>query len=162
MLDSSTRLIWEHKTADGGLHDKNKTFTNYDDVNSKQIWQAGGEAVWTTPTVAQIAALTNSQGYVTAVNNQGWCGGKDWRLPTKEELAGLVDAAYTPTIHPQYFQDVVLKCEVGQAGCLTAFWSSSAYADNFSFAWNVLFKDGNAGAHFRYGASALRLVRQAS
>ncbi|CAK0762548.1 hypothetical protein CCP4SC76_3690028 [Gammaproteobacteria bacterium] len=51
--DNVTGLMWEVKTADGGLHDKDKTYT----------WD-------------------NAPSYVAAVNTAGLCGYDDWRLPT--------------------------------------------------------------------------------
>lgn len=66
--DEVTGLVWESKTADGGLRDNTRTYTNYGDGRS-------GDA----------------SGFVSAVNLAGLCGAADWRLPTFAELGSLVD-----------------------------------------------------------------------
>ena len=70
--DNITGLIWEGKTDDGGLRDKDNTYTNL----------GGG-------------AATDTSGYVAAVNALNLCGFSDWRLPTRNELINLVDYGKT-------------------------------------------------------------------
>ena len=66
--DNVTGLMWEIKTADGGLRDWNKTYTNYGDKRA-------GDA----------------SAYPAAVNATNLCGHNDWRLPTVDELQSIVD-----------------------------------------------------------------------
>lgn len=66
--DEVTGLTWESKTADGGLHDGSRGYTNYGDGRP-------GDA----------------SEFVNAVNLAGLCGAADWRLPTLQELNSLVD-----------------------------------------------------------------------
>ena len=70
--DNITGLIWEGKTDDGGLRDKDNTYKNL----------GGG-------------AATDTSGYVAAVNASNLCGFNDWRLPTRAELLNLVDNGKT-------------------------------------------------------------------
>jgi len=74
--DNVTGLLWEAKSAGGGLHDATRTFT-----------------------YAELA------GQVAAVNTEALCGATDWRLPTPQELSSLVDAgaASAPTIDHGFF-----------------------------------------------------------
>ena len=67
VLDLNTGLLWERKTDDGGLHDRDSRYTNWGDGR-------GLDASW-------FAAL---------VNDRGLCGHQDWRLPTHLELHGLM------------------------------------------------------------------------
>jgi Caspase domain./Protein of unknown function (DUF1566). len=53
-----------------------------------------------------------------------------WHLPTKNELASLVDKFYQPTINP------VFDCESSR------YWSSTTYAPDTRRAWLVYFNDG--------------------
>ena len=76
--DKRTGLIWEVKTVDGGLRDKNKSYTNFDFTDSYQ-------------------SPSNAWMYQNAVNGTSLCGYTDWRLPTSEELHGLVDYGVTNT-----------------------------------------------------------------
>jgi hypothetical protein len=66
--DNKTGLIWEVKTSDGGLRDFSKTYTA----------GLGGNV------------STNSDYFLSVVNKQTLCGIDNWRLPTNEEVRGLV------------------------------------------------------------------------
>lgn len=61
--DQSSGLIWELKTNDGGLRDKDRTYS----------WDG-------------------AQAYANTVNAQGLCGASNWRVPTAEELLTLIGA----------------------------------------------------------------------
>lgn len=130
MKDNITGLMWEVKTADGGLRDVNKTYTHYDSTTAKQDC-SGSTCV--APTQAQIDAATNTQGYVAAVNAAGLCGKKDWRLPTVDELQGLVDYgvdsnADKPMIDEAFFPNTAWW-----------YWTSSPVVGRSHYAWGVYF-----------------------
>lgn len=73
--DNVTGLVWEVKTADGGVRDRNKTYP----------WSNAGT-------------------YPGTVNGLALCGYTDWRLPTVDELLSLIDAdAVNPAIDATYF-----------------------------------------------------------
>ncbi len=98
----------------------------------------------------------NTYAYTNTINVQGLCGAKDWRLPTKGELENLVycsddkkktlgkeESGYIctgspskPTINTIYFPD--------QNGYHPYFHSSSPYANDYNFAWNVNFYGGSS------------------
>jgi Protein of unknown function (DUF1566) len=124
--DNITGLMWEVKTADGGLRDFNHTYTNYRDKSS-------GDA----------------SAFVVAVNAARLCGKRGWRLPTVDELQGLVDYGVDhnsgkPAIDGVYFRNTV-------AG---AYWTSSPLVGYSDYAWYVDFGSGdvsyvNDGSHVR-------------
>jgi hypothetical protein len=87
--DQVTGLMWEVKTADGGLRDEAATYTNYDSTTAAQRRGTGWD--WLTPTQAEIDAPTNAVGFRDRVNAQGLCGYRDWRVPTVDELQSIVD-----------------------------------------------------------------------
>lgn len=87
VYDQVTNLYWEGKTDDGGVRDKDNTYTN----------QGGG-------------AATDASGYVAAVNASSLCGFTDWRMPTALELMtlnhyGRTDAA--PYVDPTWFPNTL-------------------------------------------------------
>ena len=83
--DNVTGLVWEVKTDDGTLQDKDYTYSWYsDDVNGGYEGDLSGSDT--------VCSLTNcnTQAYVTALNAQGLCGFYDWRMPTHQELFSLM------------------------------------------------------------------------
>ncbi len=75
---------------------------------------------------------------------------KTWRVPNKDELAGIVDRSrQKPTINPQAFPSTPS----------TWFWSSSPSAGHFDSALYVSFNDGGVGSYVRGSHLLVRLVR---
>ncbi|MBI4742545.1 MAG: DUF1566 domain-containing protein [Betaproteobacteria bacterium] len=141
-------MIWEVKTAENGLRDRSKTYTNYDDTNQNQKSTSGG---YVKPTQADINAASNSIGFINAVNTVTLCGSAAWRMPSKDELLTLVRPSYSPMIDPAFFPNTPSEY----------FWSSTPYTDS-AFAWVRPFGVGNSvGVDFRSEGSRyrVRLVR---
>ena len=142
--DNITGLVWEGKTASPATSRLGtSTYTNYDGTGSGQ--KSGGA----NATQAEIDASTNSIGYKNAVNTSALCGYTDWRLPTKEELEGILASSGSPRIDTTWFPNT-------QA---FAYWSSSPYVGDSNYAWVVLFSYGYVGYSNRYGNVRVRLVR---
>ena len=130
--DNITGLIWEGKPADGGLRDFNKTYTNYGD-----------------------GRVGDASAYVATVNAAGLCGAADWRLPTADELHGLVDyGVYVSNTSPPAIDATWFPNTLG-----SLFWSSSPYVGNASGAWGVDFRVGYVNNSVRVNSSYVRLVR---
>jgi len=80
--DNVTGLIWEVKTDDGTIHDKDNQYG----------WDELGSAV-----MAQL-------------NTTKFGGFSDWRVPDIKELASIVNRnTYDPSIEMSYFPNVVLS-----------------------------------------------------
>ncbi len=136
--DNDTGLIWEVKTTDGGLRDWKKEYTNYTpNYDPNKLY----------------GATTNANGFLLDVNSQGLCGASDWRMPTKDELLGLIKEGNAP-----YFPNTTG----------TWFWSSTPYVTLISQAWNVSYGYGIHNSNFPYSQtigddrgykSRVRLVR---
>ena len=129
-LDTATRLVWEVKTA----ANMNVTYTNYDS---------------SYPDYTNIIATTNSIGYVYTVNTASLCGAATWRMPTKDELIGLVVPDSAPTINTSYFPNTASSI----------FWSGSPDDSSPGIAWFVHFGIGVANIFGRGGNVSVRLVR---
>lgn len=130
--DNITGLVWEGKPADGGYRDFRKTYTNYGN-----------------------GMIGDASAYVAAVNAAGLCGATDWRLPTADELQGLVDygvAFPVPTVDATWF----FNTPGAQSG---GFASSSPYMGDASIVWFVDFGSGFVSTYSRSSAYFVRLVR---
>ncbi|MEN9983870.1 MAG: hypothetical protein RI918_1839, partial [Pseudomonadota bacterium] len=102
--DNTTGLIWQGQTPAGtGLRANNAPKTNFDSTAGKQNDNNGNPIPATT---AQINDPNNTIGFKTAVNATNLCGSNAWRLPTRDELVGLVKAAETPKIDNAWFPNV--------------------------------------------------------
>jgi len=78
--DNVTGLIWENKTDDGSINDKDYTYT----------WQNAQDV------------------FIATLNSHNFGGYSDWRLPTIMELSFLVDKyRYDPSINTTYFPNTV-------------------------------------------------------
>ncbi|MCX8516815.1 MAG: DUF1566 domain-containing protein [Rhodoferax sp.] len=128
--ENSTGFVWEGKTASGDRAGSN-TYTNYDSTASKQF-----ENGLLNPTRSEIDARSNTIGYVNAVKTIALCGFTDWRMPTKDELSGIVVNDQNPKIDSASFPNT-------QA---TYYWSSSPWDGVPKFAWVVDFKNGGPSA----------------
>jgi len=98
--DNVTGLIWEVKTDDNGLHDKDWTYSWYEPDNTKN----GGFAGYENYGSCGGTSACDTHAYVKAVNSAGWCGYRNWRVPSKAELNSIVDYGhYNPTIEMTFF-----------------------------------------------------------
>ena len=120
--DNSTGLIWEGKPATGPRA-ANKYFSNFDSTAGDQVANAGsnGSIPSRSATQAEINALTNTIGYINARNAEGLCG-SIWRLPNKDELAGLF-RRLDPNWLPNHMN-------------VWGYWSSSIRA-GISYSWSA-------------------------
>lgn len=141
--DSVTGLVWEGKTGTG-LHAPDNTYS----------WLlrngSNGGAVGTANGGVCSGSNCDTESFVAAVNAERWCGFSDWRLPTADELSGIVDAGASaaPTIRSQF---------AGQAAA--PYWSASPKAGDAAGAWMVDFNSGAVGSVAKSSAQRVRLVR---
>ena len=146
--DNNTGLVWEGKTASPATSRLGtSTYTNYDDANSAQ--KPSG-ITYANPTQTDIDDSTNSIGYKNSVNTSALCGYTDWRLPTKEELEGILASSGSPKIDTTWFPNTQ------QA---SSYWSSSPYVGYSYLTWYVYFNNGSVYYYLRVSNNYVRLVR---
>lgn len=151
--DNDTGLIWQGQTAAGtGLRANDQYKTNYDSTTELQKYS---NAVFVAPTAAEVNANTNSIGFKNAVNASNLCGSGAWRLPTKDELLGIVKTAEAPTFDNLWFPNTPLD---------SGYWTSSPYPGYAYLAWVVGFDGGYADydgrvSYVGYDGLLVRLVR---
>jgi hypothetical protein len=85
--DNVTGLIWEVKTNDSGLRDKDWTYSWY---NSTGINDGGYAGYADYADNCYSTTRCDTEKYVADVNAATLCGNNDWRLPNSEELNTIV------------------------------------------------------------------------
>ena len=118
--DNVTGLIWENKTVDGTIHDKNNTYTWYDPTDPNPGTPGDG---------------ADTKDFLDALNSARFGGYSDWRLPTIKELTSIVNYGIPypgPTIDTGYFPNTVSSF----------YWSSTTLAYLTDTAWGVNFYGG--------------------
>lgn len=144
--DNHTGLIWEVKTNDGGLRDRNHTYSWY---NSDGTTNGGFDG---TANGGSCVDGTNcdTEKFVAEVNNAGLCGANDWRLPTMQELLSIVhNGLVNPAMDQAYFPNAPSAW----------FWSSSPFASTTFNAWRVDFNYGSVNNQNKSNNNRVRLVR---
>ncbi|MBI4791914.1 MAG: DUF1566 domain-containing protein [Deltaproteobacteria bacterium] len=140
--DNVTGLIWEMKTDNGSIHDRNNHYT-WCDTNPATN---GGDA-------GTCGDGTDTEDFIDEVNNEDFGGHADWRLPTVKELSTLVnsDIPYPgPTINTTYFPETVSSC----------YWSSTTNANYTNGAWPVDFYNGYVeNGYYKSNSYYVRAVR---
>jgi hypothetical protein len=139
--DNETGLIWEVKTDDGRLRDKDWNYSWNEPDASKMGSQNYGSCT---------GSECDTYAFTKAVNTQGLCGAKDWRMPRKDELFGIIKSGSVPTINTTYFPDIKDTY---------LFWSSSPSAYGSGNAWVVNFGYGYSGYGTKSSSLNVRLVR---
>ena len=87
VLDNVTGLIWEVKTTDGTLRDKDTPFTWYD--SDLAFGENGFNGTESEQDTEDLIAYVNGDSNINDGN--GLCGLTNWRLPTVQEIQGLAD-----------------------------------------------------------------------
>lgn len=147
ITDASTGLMWEKKSDDGSVHDKDNTYT----------WSTAAGAMDGTISTTFLAAL-NAGG--------GFAGHTDWRIPTKEELLAITNSAATdPAAFAEFQSNCTSGCTATTGSCTkpNTYWSSSTNEELETDAWYVDFEEaGHSYAGRKTGLNHVRAVRAGS
>jgi len=143
--DKSSKLIWEVKKNDGGIRDKDYSYSWLRNINGEIKGVSNGGH-------CRGGIKCDTYSYVRALNEQKLCGYSDWRLPTKEEMETLVDystSVKNATINTTYFPEAVPSW----------YWTATENPQRDDFAWYVLFRNGIALNDLKERPKHVRLVR---
>jgi hypothetical protein len=103
ITDTNTGLLWEKKSNDGGLHDKDNMYRWSGDGSHETIWD------W-------IDDL-NSEG------GTGFAGHDDWRVPNVRELTSIVHYGQrAPSVHPAFNSGCSPGSTVTTGSCTPLSW----------------------------------------
>lgn len=148
--DRATGLIWEVKTDDSSMRDRDNFFTWYEPAADRNHGMAGAR----NGGRCKGQADCDTQAYVQAINEQRLCGFSDWRLPTKGELLSLVQdndgsTATKAKIAAKYFPRTAASW----------YWTATSNPNKPDYAWFVLFGNGQALNALKRHPKHVRLVR---
>lgn len=136
--DERSSLVWEGKTLDGWRAGR-RLYTHYTQGLHDPFEQAMTEG--------------NVDHYLMGVNQLKLCDFVDWRLPSPEELQGLLNyGAVAP-------EAMVSSTFFPHTPAEARYWSSTPYADSVLLAWYVDFSSGVVSIAQRQEGLSLRLVR---
>ena len=143
--DKSSRLTWEVKKNDGGIRDKDYSYSWLRIINGENTGVINGGR-------CKGGIKCDTYSYVRAINEQKLCGYSDCRLPTRKDMETLVDYNTTEkdaTINKTYFPEAVPS------------WYRTATENpqRENVAWYVLFRNGVALNDLKERPKHIRLVR---
>ncbi len=121
--DNVTGLIWEMKTDDGSIHDKDNIYSWCDTNPDTNGGDPGG-----------CNGGSDTEYFIKALNNTAYGGFTDWRLPTVKELSTLIKGDWsTPDLDATFFPNTALY----------NYWSSTTAAFQPDQAFVVWFQGDN-------------------
>jgi len=135
--DNITGLIWEIKTDDNTIHDKNNVYA----FEKADLSQGAND----------LNELTIHD-FIEEINTNNYGGFSDWRIPTIKELYSIVYYLYyyNEPVEITYFSNLV-----------GSYWSSNIYNSDIKNVWGISFDSKNAlpkalPKSFKYNAIAVR------
>ncbi len=145
VLDTASGLIWEVKTDDKGPGDKRWVYTWFDKTKRDEGFPVGYEDGGS----CTHKGSCDTSGIVVAANKRRLCGFNDWRLPTADELAGLLRPELPKKIDERFFPNSLADY----------YWTGTYVALEVGGAMFVSFEHGLILAGNSAAAAAVRLVR---
>lgn len=123
------------------------------DQETRLMWSINPHKSADFPNPYKAMTWQEAQDWLKQVNQRGWCGYKDWRLPTLEELKSL--------LLPKKQQGLYLRRDVFTDVSAENYWvwTSSPVADFNSYAWVIYFGNGGTGNCTKDTNHYVRVVR---
>lgn len=181
--DNHTGLMWEVKKTEG-LHNAEDRYSWYNDDEFSnggfEGYQRAGDLGGILPNNTCFGFVggnsptyCNSAAYVDRVNGSQLCGANDWRLPTRQELVGIVNYElenvggnspdHLPSLDPDYFPNIQVSAPGGAVILPTdsvRYLTSEPYASASSAVWAVYLGAGGSARVNKALPNAIMLVRE--
>jgi hypothetical protein len=147
--DQFIGLVWEVKSDAAGLRDWRNTYSWYspDESFDGELDYRG------TKNAGQcVGSGCDTTAYVEAVNQAGYCGHNDWRMPSRDELGSISDPRKPnnpPTANLNYFPHTQID----------EYWSANDYQFQYNAAWRWSFEFGHDRVDWKKEPARVRLVR---
>jgi hypothetical protein len=151
-FDNNTGLMWEVKTT-AGLRNAQHIYSWYDEVHNY-----GGTPGTAGGGYCETTGRCDTEKFVADVNAAGLCGHNDWRLPTLDELFGLVDLGPIPTAFT-YSTGPAIDEQAFPNTQPSEYWTSVPQARAPDYMWSVSFGDGSVSSSPNFSLARIRLVR---
>lgn len=171
-FDTTTKLMWEVKSTDSGLHDRRWTYSWYEPQTTSPVkgWSSSGTCG---------LPKCDTQHLREATNAGALCGFTGWRMPSRQELGTLVYCAagpytqydawvrgypcadyltnFQPKTYTQFFPDIDTTVRNGAF----FFWTSDSYDVIPEYVFYVNFRSGGQDRVYKSDTRGVRLVTSA-
>ena len=138
VLDNVTGLLWENKTNNGNIHDKDKNY----------LWGGVTASGYNHPN-REGPYYSDWDELVIGSNSENFCGKSNWKVPSVNQLASLIHHGVSnPSIDTNYFPNTIA----------TWYWTSDPFIIDSSDAWNIIFTEGNINNSVKHVNLKIRLV----
>ena len=137
ITDTRTGLVWEKLSDDGSIHDKDDVYT------------------WDEAFAVKVGTL----------NDGGFAGHADWRVPNRFELESLMNLGTNdPAVSPAFDTACADGCTVLTCSCTATtfdrvYWTSTASVGFPPWAWRVDFNSGDVISASKGSSFYVRAVR---
>lgn len=151
VTDRKTGLVWEQKDNLDG----NPNLSDPHDADNSYGWSSSGTAPDGTMFTAFLFGLNGGTSPDGVATDGCFAGRCDWRLPTVEELAGIVDKTQGSCVD-EGGPCIDATLEPMQAD---GYWSTTTFSRNATRAWIVDFSGGGLAEGGKDVAFFVRAVR---